>query len=80
MPGATQGRAHAFLLATTDESFRDLQRNYRQIGTVYPTYFECRAADGVIIGREDPLITSWSRLRGIRVLPRFSARPPCTRS
>ena len=42
-PAATQGRAHAFLLATTDESFRDLQRHYRQIGTVYPTYFECRA-------------------------------------
>ena len=78
MPGATQGRAHAFLLATTDESFRDLQRNYRQIGTVYPTYFECRAADGAIIGREDPLITSWSRLRGIRVLPRFDCQRPAT--
>jgi hypothetical protein len=37
MPPPTQGKAHAFLLATTDESFRDLQRRYRQIGTLYPT-------------------------------------------
>lgn len=74
MPGATQGRVHAFLLATTDESFRDLQRHYRQVGTVYPTYFECRAADGAVTGRDDPLITSWSRLRGIRVLPRFDCQ------
>ena len=37
---------HAFLLATTDESFRDLQRHYQQIGTVYPTYFDCRRGDG----------------------------------
>ena len=40
-PVPTAGRAHAFLLASTGESFRDLQRHYRQIGTVYPTYFEC---------------------------------------
>ena len=78
MPGATQGRAHAFLLATTDESFRDLQRHYRQVGTVYPTYFECRAADGEVSGRDDPLITSWSRLRGIQVLPRFDCQRPGT--
>ena len=41
-PAPTEGRAHAFLLASTGESFRDLQRHYRQVGTVYPTYFECR--------------------------------------
>ena len=76
MPGASRGRAHAFLLATTDESFRDLQRHYRQIGTVYPTYYECRASDGAVVGRDDPLITSWSRLRGIRVLPRFDCQRP----
>ncbi len=78
MPGATRGRAHAFLLATTDESFRDLQRHYDRIGTVYPTYFECRPADGAVTGRDDPLITSWSRLRGIRVLPRFDCQRPET--
>ena len=62
-PAATQGRAHAFLLASTGESFRDLQRHYTQIGTLYPTYFDCRAADGAITGRDDPLVTRWSQLR-----------------
>jgi spore germination protein YaaH len=77
-PGPTQGRAHAFLLATTDESFRDLQRHYRQIGTLYPTYFECRASDGAVTGRDDPLISTWSQLRRIQVLPRFNCQRPDT--
>ena len=33
MPPPTRASLHAFLLATTDESFVDLQRHYRQIGT-----------------------------------------------
>jgi spore germination protein YaaH len=74
MPAQTGGRAHAFLLATTDESFRDLQRHYRQIGTVYPTYYECRSADGTVAGRDDPLVTRWSQVRGIQVLPRFDCQ------
>jgi spore germination protein YaaH len=78
MPGLTRGRAHAFLLATTGESFRDLQRHYRQVGTVYPTYFECRVADGLVTGRDDPLVTRWSQLRGIAVLPRFDCQRPTT--
>ena len=48
-PPPTDGRAHAFLLATTDASFRDLQRHYREIGTVYPTYYDCRSGDGAIL-------------------------------
>ena len=76
MPDPTRGRAHAFLLASTDESFRDLQRHYRQIGTVYPTYFECRSADAAITGSEDRLVTSWARLRGIQVLPRLDCQRP----
>jgi spore germination protein YaaH len=75
-PAPTRGRAHAFLLSTTDESFRDLQRHYDQIGTVYPTYFECRATDAAVIGRDDPLITRWSQVRGIQVLPRFDCQRP----
>jgi spore germination protein YaaH len=76
LPGPTRGRAHVFLLASTDESFRDLQRHYRQIGTVHPTYFECRDPDGAVTGRDDPLITRWSQLRQIRVQPRFNCQRP----
>jgi len=73
-PAPTRGRAHTFLLASTSESFRDLQRHYTRIGTLYPTYFDCRAADGAVTGRDDPLVTRWSQLRGILVLPRFNCQ------
>ena len=46
----------------------------REIGTLYPTYFDCRASDGAITGRDDPLVTRWSQLRGILVLPRFNCQ------
>jgi spore germination protein YaaH len=75
MPPPTLGSAHAFLLATTDESFRDLQRHYRQIGTVYPTYFSCRS-DASIGGHDDPLVTHWAQIRKIAVLPRFDCQRP----
>jgi len=75
-PLATAGRAHAFLLASTGESFRDLQRHYRQIGTVYPTYYECEKTRGALVGRDDPLVTRWAQLRRIRVLPRFDCQKP----
>ncbi len=74
MPPPTQGQLHAFMLATTDESFLDLQRHYRQIGTVYPTYYDCRRSDGGIIGKDDPLVTRWAQLRKIVVMPRFNCQ------
>ena len=74
MPPPTQGSLHAFLLASTDESFRDLQRHYQQIGTVYPTYFDCRRGNGAILGKDDPLITRWAQMRRIVVMPRFNCQ------
>ncbi len=71
-----RGSAHAFLLASTGESFRDLQRHYRQVGTVYPTYFECEKTRGALVGEDDPLVTRWAQLRRIRVLPRFDCQKP----
>jgi spore germination protein YaaH len=75
-PRPTKGRAHAFLLASTGESFRDLQRHYRQIGTVYPTYFECHDPDAAVSGRDDPLVTRWAKLRRIEVQARFDCQRP----
>ncbi len=40
-PVPTHGHVQAFLLASTDQSFRDLEAHYQQIGVVYPTYFDC---------------------------------------
>jgi spore germination protein YaaH len=78
LPTPTTGRIHAFLLATTDESFRDLQRHYTQIGTVYPTYYDCYGPAGAIRGIEDPLVTHWAQLRRILVMPRFDCQRPDT--
>jgi spore germination protein YaaH len=34
--------------------------------------------DGSVTGRDDPLVTRWSQLRRIRVLPRFNCQDPAT--
>jgi spore germination protein YaaH len=78
MPPPTAGRLHAFLLATTDESFRDLQRHYRQIGTVYPTYFDCYGPGSSLRGANDPLVTQWAQLRAIAVMPRYDCQSSAT--
>jgi spore germination protein YaaH len=72
-PAPATGGLHAFLLATTDRSFEDLQAHYDRIGTLYPTYFDCRA-DGQISGREDPLVTRYAQQRRIAVLPRYNCQ------
>jgi spore germination protein YaaH len=76
-PIPTTGTAYAFLLATVDSSFLDLQRHSAQIGTVAPTYYEV-LRDGSIGGKDDPLVTRWARLRGIKVEPRFHTEDPTT--
>jgi spore germination protein YaaH len=75
LPAPTEGKAHTFLLATTDESFRDLQRHYRQIGTLYPTYYAC-GTDASVRGRDDPLVTRWAQIRKIELMPRFDCQRP----
>jgi spore germination protein YaaH len=73
-PPPTTGKVHAFMLASTDESFADLQRNYRQIGTLYPTYFQCKRNSTTILGQDDPLVTNWAKLRRLPVMPRFNCQ------
>ena len=72
-PDPTEGRLHAFLLASTDQSFRDFQDHYRQIGTLYPTYYDCTPG-AVMTGQDDPLITGWAQARRVEVLPRFNCQ------
>ena len=73
MPQPTAGHAHAFLLASTGQSFADFRAHYRQIGTVYPTYYDC-TVDGSLVGADNPLITGWAKLRRVQVLPRFNCQ------
>jgi spore germination protein YaaH len=72
-PVQSTGRAHAFLLASTDRSFADFRAHYRQIGVVYPTYYDC-SANAELTGRDDPLVTGWALQRGVKVLPRFNCQ------
>ena len=70
-PNPTHGSVQAYVLASTDGSFEDLESHYEQVGVVYPTYYEC-GPEGAITGHDDPLITGWALARKIEVLPRVN--------
>jgi spore germination protein YaaH len=72
-PVRSTGTAHAFLLASTDRSFADFRAHYRQIGTVYPTFYDCSSA-GDLTGADNAQIVSWAVARGVKVLPRFNCQ------
>ena len=52
-PLPATGPAYAYMLATTGTSFEDLQRHYRQIAVVSPTYYWL-GRDLAIQGQDDP--------------------------
>jgi spore germination protein YaaH len=75
-PPPSQGHAHAFLLASTDRAYEDFLARYLQIGTVYPTYFECDRQTLRFLGSDDARITRAARLRQVKVMPRFNCQSP----
>lgn len=72
-PPASTGGVHAYLLASTDASFAAFREHYRQIGFVYPTFYDC-SPTGAIEGTDNPLITSYAQDRKVKVLPRFNCQ------
>ena len=74
-PLPATGPAYAYMLATTGASFEDMQRHYRQISVISPTYYHV-APDLSIAGVDDPLVTGWARLRGMAVEPRVETQDP----
>ncbi len=74
-PPPTYGNVQAFLLASTDQSFFDLEAHYQQIGVVYPTYFNC-GRGGTVTGSDWPLVTGWARARQVAVMPRLNCQNP----
>ena len=74
-PLPATGPAYAYMLASTGKSFEDMQRHYRQIAVVSPTYYWL-GRDLAIQGQDDPLVTNWARLRGIVVEPRVESQDP----
>ncbi len=74
-PPPTHGNVQAFLLASTDQSFFDLEAHYQQIEVVYPTYFNC-GRGGTVTGSDWPLVTGWARARQVAVMPRLNCQNP----
>jgi spore germination protein YaaH len=72
-PVPTTGHAHAFMLASTDQSFADLRAHYQQIGVLYPTYYDCTGA-AKLEGDDDAHITQWAQARKVEVLPRVNCQ------
>ena len=72
-PVPSTGSAHAFLLATTDQSFADFRAHYREIGYLYPTYFDCTSS-ATLAGVDDPLVTHWAQARKVRLMPRINCQ------
>jgi spore germination protein YaaH len=72
-PPPTHGSVQAYLLASEDQSFFDLEAHYQQIGVVYPTYFEC-GPGGEVQGANDALETDWAAARKIAVMPRVNCQ------
>jgi spore germination protein YaaH len=76
-PTQTTGQARLFVLASTDSSFADFRAHYQQVGTIYPTYFNCSPATGQLVtGTDNQQITTWAQVRGVRVVPRYNCQNP----
>jgi spore germination protein YaaH len=52
-----------------------MQRHYRQISVIAPTYYHLEP-DLSIAGQDDALVTGWARLRGMSVEPRVETQDP----
>lgn len=75
-PAQSAGGVRLFVLASTDSSFAAFQLHYRQVSTIYPTYYDCDTSTGATVGRDDPLITRWAMARGVAVQPRYNCQTP----
>jgi spore germination protein YaaH len=73
-PPPTTGASHAFLLASTDTSFAAFRRYYRQVGTVYPTFYDCNRGSGQVEGSNNPDIVRFAQDRKVKVLARFNCQ------
>jgi len=69
-----RSRLQAFVLASAPDSLADLKAHARAIGVVYPTYFECETASGVIAGHDVPAITDYASASQMMVMPRVNCQ------
>ncbi len=63
-----------FLLSSSPDSFADLQRHADAVGTVYPTFYDCRIPGGAVTGTAVAAIGGYTAAKGLRVMPRFNCQ------
>ncbi len=64
----------AFLLASSPDSFADLQAHVGAVGVVYPTYFECALPGGAVVGAPDPEVDAYAVAHRLVEEPRYSCQ------
>ena len=73
-PPQTTGLIRAFVLTSVESSISAFRRHYSQIGTIYPTFYECNRAGSGIDGQVNDRLVLWARARGVRVYPRVNCQ------
>jgi spore germination protein YaaH len=63
-----------FLLSSSPDSFADLQRHVGAVGTVYPTFYECRSPSGALMGSPVAAIGGYAAARGLLLMPRYNCQ------
>ncbi|HEX3692118.1 MAG TPA: glycosyl hydrolase family 18 protein [Solirubrobacteraceae bacterium] len=71
---ATVGGLRAFVLASSPDSFADLQAHAGSIGVAYPTYFECSGEGSQVLGQDDPRLSEWIAAHGAALMPRYTCQ------
>lgn len=68
------GEPQAFVLAGAPDSFADLQAHVAQLGAIYPTYFQCAAPGGGVLGAAEPALDAYAAAHRLAELPRFTCQ------
>jgi spore germination protein YaaH len=68
------GGLRAFVLASSSDSFADLQAHAAAVGVAYPTYYECSSSGSRVLGEDDPGVSEWIAAHGIVLVPRYTCQ------
>jgi spore germination protein YaaH len=74
VPQSLAAGLQAFVLASAPDSLADFEAHTRDIGVVYPTYFECAIPSGTLVGAANADIDSYAGARHLAELPRYTCQ------
>ncbi len=73
-PQAAAAGLRAFVLASSPDSFADLQAHAGSVSVAHPTYFECSGEGSRVLGEDDPPVSEWIAAHGIELMPRYTCQ------